>query len=225
MLRAIFCILLLYCRALSADHIILLHGLGRDSSSMSYLGEQLTQMGHECHYINYDSQWQNFDHSLAQIAPMILAIGQRYPDEEIHYIGHSLGGLLAFRHFTTPLLSNRGKCVTLGSPYLGSKAAAWLSQFALMRFIQGPVLSEISSPILSQQELGKSYKGLLCIAGNKASLINLLFFEQTPHDGMVAVESAIPDKNWPHIVVERSHNGLLYDLSVVKNINDFLLSG
>lgn len=220
MCRAILLLLICYTPLTYASIIILIHGLARTSSSMEYLKEHLSKEHTNIYLIDYQSQSQDFKTSLQECRLQVEAIIAQHPsDEKVHYIGHSLGGLLAFRLFFELEIPKRGLCVTLGSPHLGSQAALWLSQWSLMNFIQGPILYELTAPMLSPQEQSQYYENIFCIAGNKPSFINLLFFVKQPHDGLVSVQSAIPNPLWEHMIVERSHNGLLYDQTILKEIN------
>lgn len=224
MCRVILLLLIFYTQLSHASIVVLIHGLGRNSSSMHYIQENLSQESAKIYLIDYKSQSQGFHESLQECRIQIEAIiSQNSPDEKIYYIGHSLGGLIAFRLFFELEAHRQGHCITLGSPYLGSEAAFWLSNWSVMRFIQGPVLYELSSPMLSSREQSQFYDNLFCIAGNKPSFFNLLFFLKKPHDGLVSVHSAIPNPLWEHMIVGRSHNGLLYDHNIVREINNRII--
>jgi hypothetical protein len=112
--------------------------------------------------------------------------------------------------------------VSLGSPYLGTPVASWLSDFYIMRLIQGPVLLELGKPIINAPT--HRIEHLCCLAGSKHRFLNLLGEDSLPHDGLVPVESALPWYCTKTAVIERSHNGLLFDDQTIIFINDSLIS-
>lgn len=218
MRTSIFFCLLAWLSCCQADVIVLIHGLGRHCGSMSFYGDHFKEASYTTYCLNYDSQFQKFNESLNQVNQELAQIKAKHPSEKIHFIGHSLGGLLSFRlHLDLPQ-AQQGSCTTLGSPYLGSPVALWLGEWAFFRFVQGPVLIELQKPFISELEKSGHFEKLFCVAGNKPSSFNLLYYEEQPNDGMVTVASAIPNDAWNHLIVPRSHNGLLYDKDIEQAI-------
>ena len=141
----------------------------------------------------------------------------------IHFIGHSLGGLLVLQMLAEFPEQRTGRVVLVGSPYNGSNVATRLSRRGPGRYILGRSmlqwLEQKAPEHHAQYELG-------VIAGRKSigcgKLISRL---PHPNDGVVTVdETRIPDIS-DQVVLNVSHSGMLLSAGLVLQACSFLRSG
>ena len=121
--------------------IILLHGLHMHSWVMKPLAYLLEQEGFEVALFDYYSVLHSMNRHVEDLARWI---DENHADETLHFVGHSLGGLV-LRNFAAAYPDKvSGRIVTMGTPHQGSRAAQRVFNMGL----QKPVL-------------GGSYKGAL----------------------------------------------------------------
>ena len=75
------------------DTVVLLHGLGRRKSAMRRLASRLEAAGYRVERVGYKSLNQSPDENLANISEQISACCLNGPGY-LHFVGHSLGGLM-----------------------------------------------------------------------------------------------------------------------------------
>lgn len=144
--------------------------------------------------------------------------------EQLHLIGHSLGGVLALhllrQHPGLPVT----KVICLGSPLADSAAARRTMEFALGKQIVGRTLVDavINQPVGRWD--GSQPVGV--IAGSKPMGVTHMITDiQPPHDGIVTVaETQVPGLA-EHRVVPVSHTGLVLNATVAKMCANFLQKG
>ena len=141
----------------------------------------------------------------------------------LHFLCHSLGGLI-IRHLFHAFPDQRpGRIVTLGTPHRPSSAALQLMRFAPGRLLLGRSAEEGllggAPPWRSDHELGS-------IAGDLRLGLGLLVPGiPRPNDGTVAVEETRLEGMKDHTVVHASHFGLLFSREAEWAVVRFLKTG
>ena len=102
-----------------ADCIILLHGLARTSSSMNNIEDAFEQRGFNVVNVDYPSR----KYPVETLAPMAIEDGLADcpPDSIVHFITHSLGGILVRYYMEHHTLDQIGRVVMLAPPNQGSE--------------------------------------------------------------------------------------------------------
>ncbi len=108
----------------AGELVVLVHGMGRTSLSMSPLEKALRAEGYTVLNVFYDSYGSSIPEIGRGLKGRIEAEGRRAPVQRVHFVGHSLGNIvvrwmLAFDPPATPL----GRMVMLAPPNRGAKAA------------------------------------------------------------------------------------------------------
>ena len=204
---------------MSKETVILVHGLWLNGMDMTLLRHRIRDAGYETKQFSYNSIHYN---------PMENAIAlndfaKDIDSSTIHFVCHSLGGLVIRHLFHEYPNQKPGRVVTLGSPHAHSSAAQQLSRFFAGGFMLG---KSTDHGLLGQVPPWKNEHELGSIAGNfRLGLGMIIPGIPSPNDGTVAVEETKLEGMKEHLVVKASHFGLLISRKVADKTIDFLKTG
>jgi pimeloyl-ACP methyl ester carboxylesterase len=143
---------------------------------------------------------------------------------EVHFVGHSLGGLVIHRFLERFPEQPPGRVVFLGTPSVASRAAEYASRFAPIAHLMGQSVAE---ELLQPRERRWTHADPLgIVAGTQPlGLGQLLAHFQEENDGTVSVsETRLPGAT-DHIVLPVSHLGMLVSARVAHETGLFLTQG
>lgn len=211
--------------AVAQECVVLLHGLARVSNSMAELERKLQRAGYLTANINYPSR----KFTIPELAEDAVGRGvdrcREQDAAKIHFVAHSLGGILVRQYLNTHDLPVLGRAVMLGTPNRGAgivdEIRAWPG-FGLL----GPsarALGTDSESII--HELGPVDFELGVIAGNVSinPLGGLLLGES--NDSVVTVESTKVDGMKAHLVMPVIHTIMMRNNEVIDHTIHFLKTG
>jgi triacylglycerol lipase len=208
-LRALFiaALILFTAPAVAGECVIVLHGLARTSSSMDAMTEALTEAGFVAINIDYPSR----EYPIEELAPMAIGEGLVLCEaagatEKIHFVAHSLGGILVRKYLTDEDIESLGRVVMLGPPNQGSKAVDELGSVPGVDWVNGPAGRQLGKgPESVPLALGPVDFELGVIAGNRTIDPITSAVLDDPDDGKVSVEDTKVEGMDDFIVVEHSH--------------------
>ena len=204
----------------SAPTVILLHGLWMSGFELGVLKRRLQPQFNAIPF-----SYPSISGSMAEHARSLLDLAQAQQTDELHFIGHSLGGLVILRALQLTGDLPPGRAVLLGTPLQGSKAAQGVARWVpFAKAILGPVAHEEIVGATTREWSGKRDVGI--IAGSMGMGLGRLFADfDTDHDGTVSVaETRLPGA-CDHIVISTSHTGLLFSSDVADQAAHFLSNG
>jgi pimeloyl-ACP methyl ester carboxylesterase len=142
----------------------------------------------------------------------------------VHFVGHSLGGLVIHRFFERFPGQPSGAVVFLGTPCVGSRAAERAGRFAPIAHLMGQsVTQELVQP---SERRWTAPQPLGIIAGSQPlGLGQLLADFQEENDGTVAVSETRMPGATDHIVLPVSHLTMLLSARVAHETGLFLTQG
>lgn len=200
--------------------IVTVHGLWMRGAAMGVLRRRLTPRGFTVHEFTYSS----ITGSLSDGAAALGAFVERVPGDAVHFVGHSLGGLLICALLERMVPERMGRVVCLGTPFKGSRTAARVTRWPGGRHVVGKCLGEVHArggfhSWRAGVEVG-------CIAGRMPLGVGRLLgpFPE-PNDGTVAVEETLIAGLKDHIVLPVSHVALLWSAQVAAQVAHFLENG
>jgi triacylglycerol lipase len=208
------------------DYVVLLHGLGRTALSMKRLEYYFKEHGYRVVNLTYPSTCFSVE-KLADVhldRQLRLAISD--PAARIHFVTHSLGGIILRRYLSNHTIQNLGRVVMVAPPNHGSDLINHLGSSALVRTLLGPGALELgtdSHAILNR--LGPLDFQCGVIAGDRS--LNPFFSHllKGPNDGKVTVESARVDGMRDFLVLHSSHTWLIWRKQTLRQTLCFLESG
>ena len=209
------------------EWVILLHGLGRFRQSMRKLEQHLKSQGYSTINLAYPSTTK----SIETIAETHLAAAVQDCEAQgaakIHFVGHSLGGLIVRQYLQRHSVHAGSRLVMLSPPNQGSELVDLLMQVPLLyQWVTGPAGQELGTgPDSVASRLKPVGIEVGVIAGNRS--VNLLFsaFMDGPDDGMVSVKSTMLPEMRDFIVVPNTHTFIMRDPQVMRQVAYFLKHG
>jgi len=210
----------------SSDGVVLLHGIARTSRSLNKIERALQGARFATLNLDYASRRKPLDALAADIAPDIASFAAQ-TDGPVHFVGHSMGGLLIRVYLAKYRPERLGRVVMLGTPNGGSEVADVLQRFAIYRAFYGPAglqLSTQQDPALRtlppvDYELG-------IVAGIRTiDPISSFLILPRPNDGKVSVQRTRLEGMIGHTIVKTSHAGLLRHPAAIRQAIAFLREG
>lgn len=207
--------------------VVLLHGLGRTGRSMASIAAALKRKGYSTFAPSYGSPWLSMAGIIDQLRPRIDRFAAE-TDGPLHFVTHSLGGLVARALIASHPPQKLARVVMLAPPNRGSELADILFRLRLNRLVLGPVGPQLRTarPQIDQELLGRVDYDLGIIAGDRplAPVFARLLLPY-PNDGKVSVASTRLRDMRDHVVLPVTHTLMVYDRRVIAQVMAFLETG
>lgn len=213
--------------ASATECVVLLHGLARTSTSLNKMERALQDDGYSTANIDYPSR----KYEIAELARIAVGEGLatcRAGDdiEKIHFVTHSLGGILLRQYLSTASIGELGRVVMLGPPNQGTTAADDLDGVPGFDWLNGPAGRQLgkgegSVPLA----LGPADFELGIIAGNRSIDPITSAVLDDPDDGRVSVEDTKLEGMDDFIIVEHSHAFMMRMQRPIELTKTFLRTG
>lgn len=213
--------------ASAAECVVLLHGLARSASTMNKMQAALQQEGYETANIDYPSR----EHAIEKLATLAVGEGleacRKMADvTKIHFVTHSLGGILVRQYLSEGTIEELGRVVMLGPPNQGSSAVDELRGVAGFDWINGPAGKQLGKGEESVPlKLGPAEFELGIIAGNRSIDPITSAVLDNPDDGRVSVLDTKLDGMDDFVVVNHSHAFMMRMRRPIELTKRFLGSG
>lgn len=204
---------------MAEETVVLVHGLWMNGLDMSLLAARTRRKGYKTAQFSYNSVGK----SPRENAGLLQQYIQELESPVIHFIGHSLGGLVIRHLFHDYPAQRPGRVVTLGTPHKGSYSASRLEHQIVGRWMLG---NSVDSGLLGDVPAWDGSRDLGSIAGNLRFGLGIIIpGVPVPNDGTVAVEETRLDNMSDHITVSASHFGLLLSSRAASLSLEFLREG
>ncbi len=121
--------------------VVLVNGLWMPGWVLRFLARRLHRCGYRVRCFTYRSIACSLEEDAARLHAFVGA----EPEQVVHFVGYSLGGIVIRALFHYYPGQPAGRIVTLGTPHQGSSAAAGAARFALGRRLIGKSLPALVS--------------------------------------------------------------------------------
>jgi len=211
--------------AVVADEcVILLHGLWRSEQSMSRLEKTLADAGYRVQNIEYESTEKPVEVLAEEAVPAGLAGCN--DAETIHFVTHSMGGILVRQYLVEHDIDRLGRVVMLGPPNQGSEVIDRYGDWPGFEWFSGPAGMQLGTGEGSlPRSLGPAHFDLGVIAGYQT--INPILSQSLPgpDDGKVSVEATRVEGMDDHLEMPVTHVFMMRDTAVIAQVLYFLENG
>lgn len=207
-----------------AEDVVLLHGLMRTDRAMRPMEKRLTEAGFRVHNIRYASTQKSPESLVEDLREKVAACCE--DARVLHFVGHSLGGILIRAYLAAETPPQVGRVVMLAPPNHGSELVDVLVDSALFRWAVGPTGQQLGTdPGSLPNRLPPPTVELGVVAGT--STVNPLASAIIPgeDDGTVAVVRTELDGMTDYILVATSHTFIMRSEKVSAQVVHFLRHG
>lgn len=203
--------------------VFVLHGLFMHRAVMKKVCLALQGAGFIVENIDYKTTNINLDNLFDLINSKIKEHKAKY----VHFVGHSLGGLM-IRHFLlNNQIKNQGKVVTLGTPHKTAAIAKRVHELNLGIFIGNSGSHGLVDETLP--ETWKHHQKLGTISGTQSvGLLRILDSENAkkyPNDGTVYLEESKLEGQTDTIDIHVAHSVMITSDEVIRQTINFLKFG
>lgn len=205
------------------DCVVLLHGLGRGADAMNKMEQALRDAGFATANVDYPSR----EKSVAELAELAVADGmarcRARHAEHIHFVTHSLGGILVRQYFQQRPVAEARRVVMLGPPNHGSEVVDKHREAGWFRKMTGKAGQELGTETTSVPNSLKPVPlAIGVIAGTRTS--DPWFSGRIPgdDDGKVSTASAKLDGMKDYLEVAHGHTFMMRADDVIRQTIFFL---
>ena len=209
--------------------VVLLHGLGRTHRSMAPMAAFLEAAGYHIANIDYPSTSRAIE-ALAETAVTegIASCRKAAPGAPIHFVTHSMGGILVRYYLAHRRVPELGRVVMISPPNQGSEAAEALRSLSFYQWLNGPAGQQLGTGAGSlPAALGPVDFPLGIITGNQSGIFDFWLTGIFPgeNDGKVSVERAKVAGMTDFVVMGHNHTFIMQQEDVMDQARFFLKNG
>jgi len=207
--------------------VVLLHGLGRTAFSMQTMKRSLEGNGYYVANVDYPSR----DHKIEVLAPLAIEDGldqcaENSGTSTVHFVTHSLGGILVRVYLAENTIANLGRVVMLAPPNQGSQAVDEMEGIPGFDWLNGPAGYQLGKgPESLPLRLGVPEFDFAVIAGDRTIDPITSAILDDPDDGKVSVSDTRLEGMRDFVVMPVSHAMIMQDRDVIRLVMNYLARG
>jgi pimeloyl-ACP methyl ester carboxylesterase len=198
-----------------SECVILIHGLGRTYRSMRKIEDSLLGAGYITVNLDYPSRKKTIESIASEYVPLATGKCRNSNAESIHFVTHSMGGIVARKAIKDSKPDILGRVVMLSPPNQGSLVAEALKERWYYQLLNGPSgLQLTTSPDSLPNRLGPVDYPVGVIAGDKPAFFDewLLDIFTGDSDGKVSVERTKIEGMSDFLIVHKSHTYIILNV-------------
>jgi pimeloyl-ACP methyl ester carboxylesterase len=202
-------------------HVVYVHGLWMPGDESLILRRRLA---HEFGLTLQAFRYSAASSTMSDTGERLAGLVRELQAPVVHFVGHSLGGLVIYRFLERFPDQPPGRVVFLGTPCVASRAAQRAGRFAPVAHLMGQsAAEELAQP---RERRWAHARPLGIIAGSQPIGVGQLLADfAEENDGTVAVSETRMPGATDHIVLPVSHLGMLLSTRVARETGSFLTQG
>lgn len=213
------------CLWANGETVVCLHGFFRSYKCLIPLSNTLRSEGLDVYLWDYQSRKKTIEQHAEDLVGILNKIAIEKPGQPIHFVTHSLGGVIvrvAVSHPDCPEEAKMGKAILLAPPNQGSCLARKFHKIQPVRFVFGKragrqLLDYSADKMLDMGKFPDTIT-VVVVAGSQG---NPLFKEA--NDGKLSVKETYLDTPHTHITQYMSHKWIMTSRWTICFIKEFLI--
>ena len=202
--------------------------MGRSRLAMLRLQKHLQSLGYWVWNQSYPSTSFAIEYLSSSVIPQTIEACRSQSDRRgsIHFVTHSLGGILVRHYLQQHTIDELGRVVMLGPPNKGSEVVDKISSWPFFRWSTGPAGQQLGTdPASIPNRLKRIDARIGIIAGNRSSDPWFSGLFKGKNDGKVSVESTQLEEMSDFLEMNVGHTLMMWDRRVLKQVAYFLKEG
>ncbi len=210
----------------SGDYVVLLHGMLGLNDAMVPAAEYFQKKKYHAIVIPYPSTRISIVEATEQILIPAVRKHCHNPKKRIHFVGHSMGGLIIRHYLANQAPANLGRVVMIATPNQGNVLADIFADHFFIEDILGPAVQELKTqPSSLVKRLGPVNYDLGVIMGKVPKFLWLRKKNAQEHDLIVLVESGKVDGMNDFTIIKGMHASLKRSPEVIYQAYYFVKVG
>ncbi len=214
---------LLHFKAMAqqTETVILLHGIGRTDKSMAGMEKALQEADFKTFNIHYPSRKQPIDTLAVFVSEKLKSL----QTDKIHFVTHSMGGLIVRTLLENHRPDNLGRIVMLAPPNHGSEIADYYGGTVLYKWFYGPAGQELTTSSVRARNEKIDYELGIIAGSTNWHYPSAWFLIDGPSDGPVSIESTRLPGMKDHFTLPAAHTFIMDNKKVQAQTVHFLRHG
>jgi triacylglycerol lipase len=209
---------------LKNETVVLLHGLARSDKAMNKIARSLKSNGYTVINHNYPSRSDTIENLTTPIFETLKP--QLKEAETVHFVTHSMGGIILRQQLQNQELPNLGRVVMLAPPSRGSEVTDKLGNSWIYQWINGPAGNQLGTGTNSHSlRLKDPDFELGIIAGDRSINPILSMLIPGSDDGKVAISRVKPNSYTDYLELHVTHTCMVWNKEVIQQTKYFLEHG
>lgn len=208
-----------------SETVVLLHGIARTGKSLRRIENALQKSGYQTLPITYPSRQYDIEAIADYLAAHDLNPAFWQAAGKVHFITHSMGGLVARCYLERYPQDNIGRIVMMGPPHGGSPIADLLHKFPLYNWYYGPAGRDLTTQARQQDQTRPGYQTGIIAGSASWPYVIARHFIRGKSDGRVSVDQT----KWPgmvdHITLPATHTFMMNRKDTRHQVLHFLRHG
>jgi pimeloyl-ACP methyl ester carboxylesterase len=185
---------------------------------MAAMAKRLRARGHPVRVFSYPTRADNLDGHADDLHRFLLENG----GEELHLVGHSMGGLVILNMLSRYDDVPPGRVVLMGTPVRGSKVVKRLARLPGQKYLFGKARDNL----LQGFRVSPAKRETGMIRGTRSFGLGQIAGKQNePNDGSISVSETQLEGLKDAVELEVAHSEMLVSAEVVEQVEQFLLTG
>lgn len=208
------------------DCVVVLHGLRRSAWAMSRIEASLSDVGYQVYNPDYPSTSAPVEVLAQQEIGTALDWCRSRGAPQIHFVTHSMGGILVRSYLQEQAIPELGRVVMLAPPNHGSEVVDRVQDWWLFQKLTGPAGQQLGTgPQGIAARLDPVVAEIGVIAGTRTVDPWLSWMIPGEDDGKVSLPSTRLDEMRDYLEVPASHAFIMRKKAVINQVLLFLQHG
>lgn len=207
-------------RSQNPEAVVLMHGLWLTGASLYFLARHLRRCGFRVHTFTYASVRKDLRANAADLQAFVA----RLDAPVVHFVGHSLGGIVIRALFHYFPQQPPGRIVTLATPHGGSHIGERIARSRLGRRVLGASVRQLLARVPQGWALPPRDIGV--IRGTVPIGLGRLFSNRHgPSDGLLTLDEAALPGATDSIALRLAHSAMPFARQTGEQVCQFLRTG